>query len=206
MTRVKICGITNLNDARLAIESGAHALGFVFAPSPRRISPDDALKIIRSIPPFVERVGVFVNEERENVLQIAATCKLTCLQFHGDESARYCHSFPSKVIKAFPLASALPPELDSYRVDAILVDASCREQRGGTGKLCNWHLATALRDRGLPIILSGGLDPDNIEEAIKTVKPYAVDLSSGLEQSPGVKSPRKMAAFFEAIRRTYDFI
>jgi phosphoribosylanthranilate isomerase len=200
--RIKICGITNEEDGLAAAKFGADALGFVFAPSPRRISVERAREIIKVLPPLVQTVGVFVNEDPEKVLSTAAACGLDILQFHGDESAAYCSSFDRRVIKAVRLQSR--DDLDNLSkyvnvVDALLLDTYVANKLGGTGITFDWKLAVEARRYGR-IILAGGLNPENVAAAISMVKPYAVDASSGLEQSPGAKDHEKMVQFMrEAI-------
>ncbi|MBI4744556.1 MAG: phosphoribosylanthranilate isomerase [Actinobacteria bacterium] len=197
MVRIKICGITNIEDAILAVDLGADALGFVFAESPRKIDLEAAKIIISMIPPFVSRVGVFVNEEEEKVKEIARECKLDVLQFHGDESPSYCNKFTEqKVIKAFRMKDL--SDLDGfafYSTSAFLLDAFSEDLYGGTGKTFNWEIALQAKKYGR-IILSGGLNPENIKKAVTLVEPYAVDASSGLEKEPGKKDSEKMKAFF----------
>ena len=201
--RIKICGITNEEDGLAAAKFGADALGFVFAPSPRRISVERAREIIKVLPPLVQTVGVFVNEDPEKVLSTAAACGLDILQFHGDESATYCSNFDRRVIKAVRLQSR--DDLDNLPkyvnvVDALLLDTYVADKLGGTGITFDWKLAVEARGYGR-IILAGGLNPENVAAAISMVKPYAVDASSGLERSPGVKDHEKMAKFMrEAIQ------
>lgn len=200
--RIKICGITNEEDGLAAAKFGADALGFVFAPSPRRISVERAREIIKVLPPLVQTVGVFVNEDPEKVLSTAAACGLDILQFHGDESAIYCSSFDRRVIKAVRLQGR--DDLDNLSkyvnvVDALLLDTYVPNKLGGTGITFDWNLAVEARRYGR-IILAGGLNPENVAAAISMVKPYAVDASSGLEQSPGAKDHEKMVQFMrEAI-------
>jgi phosphoribosylanthranilate isomerase len=201
--RIKICGITNKEDALAAAHLGADALGFIFAPSPRKISAERAREIIKALPPFVKTVGVFVDEDPERVSSIAAMCGLDVLQLHGGESIDYCSSFDRRVIKAVRLRSRDDLEnLSKYVnvVDALLLDTYVPNKLGGTGITFDWKLAVEARRYGR-IILAGGLNPENVAAAISIVKPYAVDASSGLEQSPGVKDHEKMAQFIrEAIQ------
>ena len=200
--RIKICGITNEEDALAAARFGADALGFVFAPSPRRISAAKAREVIGALPPLVQRVGVFVDEDREEVLSIAKTCGLDILQFHGSESAEYCKSFDCRVIKAVRLRDrqdlkSLPKYNDVTH--ALLLDTYEPDKLGGTGKTFDWQLAVMAKEYGR-IVLAGGLSPQNVAAAISTVKPYAVDASSSLEQSPGIKDHEKIAQFIERVR------
>lgn len=201
MVRIKICGITNLEDARKAVELGADALGFVFAPSPRRIEPEKAREIIRNLPPFITTVGVFVNERMAKVKEIAEFSMLDVLQFHGDEAPEYCRKFTRRVIKSFPVKDEKVLErLKFYSPSAYLLDAYSRSIRGGMGKTFPWEIARKAGQYGR-IILAGGLNPNNVEEAIRTVCPYAVDVSSGVEISPGIKDHEKMAKFIRVVKR-----
>ncbi|UCF01224.1 MAG: phosphoribosylanthranilate isomerase [Deltaproteobacteria bacterium] len=201
--RIKICGITNKEDALAATHLGADALGFIFAASPRKISVERAREIIKALPPFVKTVGVFVDEDPERVSSIAAMCGLDILQLHGSESVDYCSSFDRRVIKAVRLQSR--DDLDNLSqyvsvVDTLLLDTYLPNRLGGTGITFDWKLAVEARRYGR-IILAGGLNPENVAAAISMVKPYAVDASSGLERSPGVKDHEKMAQFMrEAIQ------
>jgi phosphoribosylanthranilate isomerase len=201
--RIKICGITNKEDALAATHLGADALGFIFAASPRKISVERAREIIKALPPFVKTVGVFVDEDPERVSSIAAMCGLDILQLHGSESVDYCSSFDRRVIKAVRLQSR--DDLDNLSqyvsvVDTLLLDTYLPNRLGGTGITFDWKLAIEARRYGR-IILAGGLNPENVAAAISMVKPYAVDASSGLERSPGVKDHEKMAQFMrEAIQ------
>lgn len=214
MTRVKICGITNLEDALGAVKLGADALGFVFAESPRQIDPRKASQIIRSLPPFVTVVGLFVDERAEMVRKIMEDCRLDALQFHGDESPEYCGQFSTRTgdkslsgcrrtVKAFRIKDEETLKtIPSYRVDAYLLDAYVEGTVGGTGKSFNWDLAIEAKKIGRPIILAGGLSPDNVAEAIKKVSPYGVDVSSQVEKVPGKKDHKKMKDFMQTVRRT----
>ncbi|MEJ2232779.1 MAG: phosphoribosylanthranilate isomerase [Syntrophobacterales bacterium] len=195
--RIKICGITNKEDALAAAHLGADALGFVFAPSPRKISAESAREIIKVLPPFVKTVGVFVDEDPERVSSVAARCGLDILQLHGSESVEYCSSFDRRVIKAVRLQSRDElKNLSKYAnvVDALLLDTYVPNKLGGTGIPFDWKLAVEAGRYGR-IILAGGLNPENVAAAISMVKPYAVDASSGLEKSPGVKDHEKMTQF-----------
>lgn len=203
MTRIKICGITNEEDAQEAVRLGVDALGFVFAESPRRISIEVASRLIQELPPFVLTVGLFVDEEEVEVYEAMRRCKLDVLQFHGNESPQYCGEFRQnrKVIKAFRIKNNEGLEkLRDYNVDGYLLDAFVTGTPGGTGQTFDWNLAREATRLVKPIILSGGLNPDNVGEAIKRVKPYAVDVSSGVEAKPGKKDSGLMKKFVEAVR------
>ena len=196
MIRVKICGITNAEDALVAVEAGADALGFVFFQgSPRYISPDIAAAIIRRLPPFVQTVGLYVNEELVTVNTTADRCGLDLIQLHGDEYPDYCAAVNRRVIKAFRVKG--PSSLDgmaNYPVAASLLDAWSPAAYGGTGATFNWEIAADAAFSHC-IILAGGLTPDNIAEAVATVKPYAVDVSSGVESAPGKKDAELVRSF-----------
>ncbi|MCM8779102.1 MAG: phosphoribosylanthranilate isomerase [Candidatus Omnitrophica bacterium] len=205
MVRIKICGITNAEDAQIAVNLGAHALGFVFAKSPRKISPEKAQEIIIKLPPFIFSVGVFVNEEAEKIKQIIELCKLNALQLHGEESPKFCQEFRTrvKVIKAFRIKDERDLQvLLRYDVDAYLLDAFSPTVYGGTGKTFDWDLAIKAKKilRNRPLILSGGLNPQNVKGAIEKVKPYAVDVSSGLEKSPGKKDKVLLEKFIQSVK------
>jgi phosphoribosylanthranilate isomerase len=198
MVRVKICGITSVEDALQAVQAGADALGFVFYErSPRNLDPLMAANIISELPPFVQAVGLFVNADAGFVNDTADRCRLDLVQLHGDEQPDYCEQIRRRVIKAFRVrdASSLAPVRD-YRVAGILLDAYSPAAFGGTGLSFNWELAGIAREFG-PVILAGGLAPDNVREAVERVAPYAVDVSSGVELSPGKKDPEKVREFIK---------
>jgi phosphoribosylanthranilate isomerase len=203
VVRIKICGITNPRDASMAVELGADALGFIFAPSPRQVTPEQALHIINSLPPFVQTVGVFVDESLNRISDIVDFCGLEMIQLHGDESPEFCAALMPHAIKGFRLnnTSSLA-SIGNYRtkIRAVLLDTYQKGIRGGTGKTFDWNLAIAARKFGIPVILSGGLNPSNVQRALADVQPYAVDVNSGIEESPGVKSPLLMKELMEKIR------
>jgi phosphoribosylanthranilate isomerase len=195
-TRVKICGITRAQDARAAVRAGADAIGFVFWPgSPRRVSLTRARAIGRLLPPFVTRVGVFVNAAPADVARAVRQAGLDAVQLHGDENPRAYRSCGAAVIKAVSLEGpADVVRAARYPRDvAVLVDAKDHERRGGTGQVSNWTLARRLA-RLRPILLAGGLRDANVAQAIRAVRPWGVDLSSGVETAPGIKSARKISA------------
>ncbi len=201
MVKIKICGITNLDDALLAAELGADALGFIFyAKSPRKVEPETARSIIAQLPPFVAAVGVFVDEDAAAVQEVAAQVRLDWVQLHGQESPEYCRNLGRKVIKAFRIQDEDSlRRLADYRgaAQALLLDTYKKGQVGGTGEIFDWHLARKAKQYG-PIILAGGLTADNVAQAIATALPAAVDAASGTEAAPGKKDPAKLRAFFEA--------
>lgn len=185
--KVKICGITNMEDAMDAIELGADALGFVFAESPRKITANTAKKIIDNLPPYITTVGVFVNEKPDKILEITKKCRLDRVQLHGEETPEYCKKLGLKIVKTIKSNIEIIPK---YKVEGILLDIS-----KGRGRLFDWDLAKQAARYGKPVILAGGLCADNVSEAIKKVKPYGVDVSSGVERTPGKKEYEKMKQF-----------
>jgi phosphoribosylanthranilate isomerase len=202
VTRVKVCGLRRLEDAALAVELGASAVGFVFWPSsPRFVEPDRAREIVRSLPPFVAAVGVFVDQGAGYVSDVARGLRLTAVQLHGQERVEDYQGLESHVIKAVAVGegtaaedavSGLPPGV------GVLLDAHDPIKRGGTGRTIDWTRAAAISARRA-IILSGGLNADNVHRAIAAVRPYAIDVSSGVESAPGEKDPEKLRLFFGAI-------
>jgi len=204
MVKVKICGITSLEDALTAVEAGADALGFVFySASPRQILPDQAAEIIRHLPPFVQTVGLFVNEEPATVHATADRCGLDIVQLHGEETPAYCSSIRRRVIKAFRVKDFTSlDELLRYHVAGYLLDAWSPAARGGTGQTFNWEIAAEAVRRGRPIVLAGGLTPENVAESIRQVRPYGVDVSSGVESAPGRKDAAKIRCFTELAKQT----
>ena len=200
--KVKICGITNLPDGMAAAEAGADALGFVFYDqSPRRISVEAAAGLIRQLPPFVMKVGVFVNAPKDLVVRAIRECGLNLLQFHGEESPDYCLQFGLMSMKALRICDAASLQaLLGYYTDAWLLDAYAPDKPGGTGETFNWDLAREARDWGRPIFLAGGLTPDNVAEAVRRARPYGVDVSSGVEAAPGRKDHAKVRAFIRAAK------
>ncbi len=200
--RVKVCGTTCLKDALLAVECGADAIGFIFyKKSPRYVTATTAKAICAKLPPFVNRVGVFVNETAETINRIAGRCGLDAVQLHGDESPAFCKKIKCRVIKAVRVKDAASlKEMSRYEVDAFLLDAYKEDQWGGTGRVFDWELAVRAKKRG-PVILAGGLNARNVKAAIRKVQPFGVDVSSGVEQSPGKKDPKKVKAFLKAVRQ-----
>ena len=200
MVRVKICGITNIDDALEAVRLGVDALGFVFAPSPRQIEPHRAKEIINKLPPWVPAVGVFVNEKPECILQIVNQTGLDWVQLHGEESPDYCRELGLKLIKSLRVkGKSSLKKIPEYPVGGILLDTYDPSLFGGTGKSFNWDLAIEAKHFGKPIILAGGLNSENVKEAISKVQPYGVDVSSGVESSPGKKDYEKMQRFMEIV-------
>jgi phosphoribosylanthranilate isomerase len=201
MIRVKICGVTRVEDARLAAELGASAIGIVLWPdSPRYVERTKAKEIVAALPPFISAVGVFVNQQDE-AEETARDLGLTAVQFHGDEPPGSYRAVPIRVIKAVTVRDVSARE-EAAAVPAgatVLLDAHDRVKRGGTGRVVDWEIAAMIaRDR--PVILSGGLSAENVADAIATVQPYAIDVSSGVESAPGRKDPMKLRALFAALR------
>ena len=196
MIKVKICGITNKEDALYAAGCGANALGFIFyEKSPRYIEPDNAKTIIATLPPFVTTVGVFVNKDFNDIRDITLLTGVTVVQLHGDESPSYCNLVEGKLIKAIRVKSDSSIEgLKKYDVDAFLLDSFDKNSFGGSGLTFDWKLAEKAKQYG-KIILAGGLTPDNVEEAVKKVAPYGVDVNSGVEKKPGIKNKNKVKEF-----------
>ncbi len=198
--KVKFCGMTRLEDALFAVDHGVDAIGFIFVrTSPRYIDPDAAGCIIRSLPPFVTPVGVFANEPREEIQRAIAIAGIRCLQLHGDEPPGETEGYAVPVIKGFHVGGNFDPViLSSYLTPAHLLDSQVAGMRGGTGKTFDWNIAVQAKQYGR-IILSGGLTPENVAEAVRTVRPYAVDVCSGVESLPGVKDPDRMLRFLRAL-------
>lgn len=197
MTIIKFCGITNLEDALDAVKFGVDALGFVFAMSPRKVTADMVKKIITNLPPYVLTVGVFVNEKIDIVKTTVESCGIDWVQLHGDESPEYCSNLNLKCIKVIKNNIDIIPQ---YKTDYVLLDALSPVRLGGTGTLYDWDLAVRAKMFGKKIILAGGLNPENVCDAIRKVNPYAVDVSSGIEKEPGKKDYNKMRDFIYNIK------
>ena len=203
--KIKICGITNPQDADAAVEAGADALGFVFyAQSPRCVEPAVAQRIITKLPPFVLPVGVFVNQDLEIVRNLFDECGLAFAQLHGDESPNYCESLGRPVLRALRLQDqasllALAEYKGRMGIRGFVVDAFSDHAYGGTGNRADWTLALKIA-KAAPILLAGGLTPENVQDAIRQVQPYGVDVSSGVECRPGQKDHDKIRAFIQAVR------
>lgn len=201
-TRVKICGITRIEDATAAARAGADAIGLVFEPkSPRYVKPDQALSIVRALPPFVTVVGLFVSAAPDTVETILGRVPLDLLQFHGDETPEQCRRYHRPYIKAIHMRPDvnLPEQARRYTdAEGLLLDTAVAHVAGGSGEAFDWSLVPS----GLakPVILAGGLTPENVAEAVRKVRPFAVDVSSGVEQAKGIKDAGKISAFIEAVR------
>jgi len=206
MIRVKICGITNVENAQSAVYAGASAIGFIFhKKSPRCISASKARNIIDQLPPFVTPVGVFVDAKEGAVRDICRFTGITTLQFHGNEEPFYCQRFKGhKIIKAFKVSEDFEfASIKKYKVDAYLFDTFSQDAAGGTGKTFNWNLMKYEKIER-PFILSGGLNSSNVQEALQVLQPYAVDVSSGVEKAPGIKDPKLVRAFIDAVNSTHS--
>ena len=200
--KIKICGLTRASDAQAAAGAGADMIGLMFyEASPRCVTLAAAAEIARALPPFVLRVGVFVNPAGELVARAIAGCGLNLLQFHGDEPSDFCTQFGVMSVKALRVRDAESlTVLENFHTDAFLLDAYSPSGLGGTGEKFNWQLAIEARKYGKPIFLAGGLTPENVAEAVRQVQPFAVDVSSGVESAPGIKDVAKMQAFIAAAR------
>jgi len=202
MIRVKVCGITNLEDALAAAELGADALGFVLAASPRQVTPENLRHLVAELPPLVLKVGVFVDSPLEEVRRVMSDCGLNLAQLHGSESPEYCEALFPRTIKAFQVKDAtVLKQLPLYRASAYLLDGYHSKLKGGSGQSFDWEIARQAKGLGR-IILSGGLTPENVAQAIAIARPYGVDVSSGVEASPGKKDHRKLAAFIQAVKES----
>ncbi|MFN7138916.1 MAG: phosphoribosylanthranilate isomerase [Limisphaerales bacterium] len=201
--KIKICGITNLDDARAAVDAGADALGFMFFDqSPRNIQVETAALVAQSISPWVLKVGVFVNPDPALVQTALAHCGLNILQFHGDETPEFCQQFGVMTMKAFRVKDAASLEaLQRYDTNAFLLDSYVAGKQGGTGEKFNWDLAVEARKYGKPIFLAGGLNAHNVQDAIEQVRPFGIDVSSGVESAPGKKDHQKIRDFIAAARK-----
>jgi len=201
-TRVKICGITRVEDALAAARLGAHAIGLVFyAGSPRAVTPAQARIIIDALPPLVVPVGLFVNADAQTVRETVAVAPVQLLQFHGDETPEFCGGFPLPYLRAVRVRAEtdlLQYAREFSAAKGLLLDAWVEGARGGTGAVFDWSLLP--RDLPVPVVLSGGLNADNVEQAVRRVRPWAVDVSSGVESARGIKDVRKMEAFMTGVR------
>ena len=208
-TRIKVCGMTDLAEANGLVAAGVDALGFIFVEaSPRNVNPEKVRKIVASLPPFVDAVGVFVDQELEVVNEIAKYCGLTMVQLHGSESPQYCEAVSGRVVKTFSIrsdaeVSETNPFYDPYLevVSGILLDTYHEKVAGGSGQTFDWGLIKKCRPAA-PLILAGGLTPDNIAAAIRQVRPFAVDVNSGVETSPGVMDIAAVERLVETVRVT----
>ncbi len=202
--KVKICGNTNIRDAQNAARLGADYLGFIFAESKRRIAPETALGITKALPNFKNFVGVFFNQQKKEVEDIAKKLGLKILQFHGEETALYCGSFLDKgyeVIKTFRIKDSMSlKRIDEYNVSAFLFDTFSKEEAGGSGKTFDWALIEKRPFLTEKLFLAGGLTVENVEEGIRKIRPFAVDVASGVEKAPGLKDEALLEAFIHKVK------
>lgn len=196
--KVKVCGMTSLKDALVVVEEGADAVGFIFyKKSPRSVTMKTVREIVLELPPFVDTVGVFVDETAEQINKIADYCNLDMVQLHGDESPAFCRKIRRRVIKAFRLKDMQSlKKLSGFQVSGFLLDTFSESLNGGTGKVFDWSLALPAKKFG-PVIVAGGLTPNNVRQAVQQVHPYGVDVCSGVESEPGVKDHKKVRAFLK---------
>ena len=196
--KVKVCGMTSLKDALVAVEVGADAVGFIFyKKSPRSVTMKTVREIVLELPPFVDTVGVFVDETAEQINKIADYCNLDIIQLHGDESPTFCKKIRRKVIKAFRIKDMQSvKKLSSFQVSGFLLDTFSDNLHGGTGKVFDWNLALPAKKFG-PVIMAGGLTPNNVQQAVRQIRPYGVDVCSGVESEPGIKDHKKVRAFLK---------
>ena len=199
--KVKICGMTNLSDVKAAVDGGVDAVGFIFyKKSPRSVTMQTVREIVLELPPFVDSVGVFVDEKAEQINKIADRCNLDRVQLHGNESPTFCKKIRRRVIKAIRVKDIQSlKKLSDYPVSSFLLDTFSEDQYGGTGRVFDWNLAFPAKKYG-PIILAGGLTPNNVRQAIQRIQPYGVDVCSGVESQPGIKAHKKMQAFLKNVK------
>lgn len=204
--KIKICGITRFEDAKIAANLGVDALGFIFYKnSPRYIDPSNAAEIIKQLPPFISRVGVFVNESVDEISSIIKISGINTLQLHGSESPEFCKHFSLPVIKSFSIKPDCDLSIiDTYLTSGILLDTWNNSMHGGSGKTFDWKIARNICNKFNNVIIAGGLGPANIEEAINSLNPYGVDINSGVEISPGIKNPHKMRELVHIIKNCTD--
>jgi phosphoribosylanthranilate isomerase len=205
MTQVKICGMTNIDDAHVAVEAGVDMIGLIFyPPSPRYVTPAQARAIVASLPTSVPAIGVFVNEDVETVSRIARDSGVQMVQLHGAETPELCQQLPWPVVKTFRFTAQVQPEMmRQYAVAAYLIEGFHADLYGGGGALADWQRAATLHQYGR-IILAGGLTPENVRDAIRVVQPYAVDVCSGVEASPGKKDWARVRAFVQCAKELLD--
>lgn len=201
-TRIKICGVCSATDAAEAVRAGADAIGVIFAESPRRLTPSDAAGVLADVPPLVSRVGVFVNASAEQIAEAIATARLSAIQLAGDETPEFCASMPVPVVKVLRVGQGFSwDDAEPYQgtIAAALLDTGVAGSRGGSGVAFDWPSVPA-PPRWLPVIVAGGLNPGNVAAAVTVLRPFAVDVSSGVEAAPRVKDPVKVSAFVAAVR------
>ena len=199
--KIKICGLTRVEDVQAAVEAGADAIGFVFTASPRRISIDKAIELSTYVPGGVLRVGLFLDQDRSEIESVTGSVPLDILQFHGNETEQECDRFKLPWLKAVAMENAesvKQAEQNFPGAAGLLLDSHSKGKRGGSGKSFDWSFSRSIEK---PVWLAGGLNADNVTRAIQTVRPYAVDVSSGVESEPGIKDPTRLKAFVKAVRQ-----
>jgi phosphoribosylanthranilate isomerase len=196
--KVKVCGMTNLKDTLVAVEEGADAVGFIFyKKSPRSVTMKLVREIVLELPPFVDTVGVFVDETADQINKIADYCNLDMVQLHGDESPTFCKKIRRRVIKAFRVKDMQSVKnISNFQVSGFILDTFSESLHGGTGKVFDWNLALPAKKFG-PVIIAGGVTPNNVRQAIQRVRPYGVDVCSGVESEPGIKDHKKIRVFLK---------
>lgn len=206
MVWLKVCGLTNPQDVRTAIANGVNAVGFIFAPSARQVTPERVKEMTAHIPANIERIGVFMNHDAAYVKEVAELCGLSGLQFHGEETPEYCKGFSGyQVIKTFRVDAtrgweAIPPYIEASAIDRILVDTYIKGIPGGTGKQLPWKLINSKKNWGeTPLIVAGGINPDNVSQLIEQVELFGIDVGSGVESSPGKKDENKVKQLVEKV-------
>lgn len=206
MVRVKICGVTRPEDVRLIAREGADAVGFQMSLGPRKISKEQARRLIRLVPPFLTPVGVFVNEPLSKIKALIKYCGFQAVQLHGEESAAFCGALPLPVIKALRMKNERTPKaFEGFHIAGFLLDRYNKDQRGGTGEHFDWKWARkAVPHLPAPVLLAGGLTPDNVERAIQIAKPFGVDVASGVERLPGRKDPHKVSRFIRRAKKAFQ--
>lgn len=207
-TRTKICGITRIEDVQSVVDAGADAIGLVFyPPSPRYVSPQQAVELVKYIPPYIQLVGLFVNANADEIQQVLQTVPLDIIQFHGDETPEQCQAIAAQVKRRWYKAIQVKPDLDvlaevqkyhQVGASAVLLDAWHPDLKGGTGHAFDW---SKFPKSEIPLILAGGLTPENIEQAIKITQPYAVDVSGGVESAKGIKDQQRIQRFMQGVQR-----
>jgi len=202
--KVKICGISDIESSRVAVKNGADAIGFVFAKSKRKVTPEQAREIIQKIPIHVDKIGVFVNETREEIERVITLSGLTAVQLHGDESPEFCTQFTVPVIKAFSISTKEDlKKMDEYECDYVLLDSPRGKYHGGNGISFDWSLLVQNQWKDKKVILAGGLNRENVEEAIRLTQPFMIDVSSGVE-TDGKKDLLKIKDFIQKAKSTVE--
>ena len=206
MVRVKICGVTRTEDVRLIVKEGADAIGFQMSMGPRKITKEQARRLVKLVPPSVTPVGVFVNESLSRVKALVKYCGFQAAQLHGEENEAFCEALPFPVLKAVRMKNdQTPARYRAFRIAAFLLDRYNKDKRGGTGEAFDWKWARkAVAELPAPVLLAGGLTPENVARAIRTARPFGVDVSSGVEILPGQKDPQKVSRFIRRTKKAFQ--